>query len=91
MSKTVEMKYNTLAFYYYKTKVNRKGKTFLCRSCGYTEDSDKNAASNLLLDLVEVPYWVRLNNYNLSGFYWRADGLYNLSQELLVPDTSEVL
>lgn len=72
-------------------KANRKGKTFLCKSCGHTEDSDKNAASNLLLDLIEVPYWVRLKKYNIKGFYWKPEGLYNLSQELLVPDTLKVL
>ena len=69
-------------------KANRKGKTFCCTKCRNTVDADLNAASNLELDLYEVPYWVRLKRINRVGFYWRAEGLFDESQESIVPDTS---
>lgn len=68
-------------------KANRKGKTFRCNKCRNTLDADLNAASNLELDLYEIPYWVRLRNINRKGFYWESDGLYSESQESIVPDT----
>lgn len=55
-------------------KVNRKGKTFKCGICGYVADADLNAASNLELDLFEIPYWVRLRKLNREGFFWDSDG-----------------
>ena len=67
-------------------KSNRRGKTFVCTSCGYAADADSNAASNLMIDLYEVPYWVRLKKINLKGFYWDLDGLFNSDQESIVPD-----
>jgi rubredoxin len=70
-------------------KANRKGKTFKCSSCGFTHDADMNAASNLELDLFEVPFWVRLKKMNREGFFWKPDGLFSESQEILVPDAQK--
>lgn len=67
-------------------KANRKGKTFLCDKCGNALDADLNAASNLRLDLAEIPFWVRLSRINRRGFYWRPDGLFSECQEPIVPD-----
>jgi putative transposase len=69
-------------------KSNRKGKTFKCNICGFTADADKNAASNLEIDLYKIPYWVRLKKINLKGFYWKPEGLFTKSQEYIVPDAS---
>lgn len=69
-------------------KANRKGKTFRCTGCGYTADADLNAASNLELDLYEIPSWVRLQKVNRQGFYWRSDGLFFATQEPIVPETN---
>jgi transposase len=68
-------------------KANRKGKTFCCNKCGNMLDADLNAASNLKLDLYEIPFWVRLKKINRKGFYWKTDGIYSESQEPIVPDT----
>lgn len=67
-------------------KANRKGKTFNCDKCGYTHDADENAASNLLLDLYEIPYWVRLKKINIQGFYWKPEGLFSEGHERIVHD-----
>jgi len=66
-------------------KANRKGKTFKCTSCSFVHDSDLNAASNLLLDLFKIPFWVRLKKMNREGFFWKPDGLFSLRQEPIVP------
>ena len=68
-------------------KSNRKGKTFNCDLCGFTTDSDLNAASNLLIDLFEIPFWVRSKKINRQGFYWNHDGLFSKSHEPIVHDT----
>ena len=70
-------------------KDNRKGKTFHCTKCEIKFDADENAASNLLFDLFEIPFWVRLNQINRSGFYWMENGLFDESQESIVPDTEK--
>lgn len=70
-------------------KVNRKGKTFKCSLCGFTHDADLNAASNLELDLFEVPYWVRQKKMNLKGFYWKPDGLFSADQKPIVSDDNK--
>jgi transposase len=70
-------------------KANRKGKMFMCSSCGFKHDADMNAASNLELDLFEVPFWVRLKKMNKEGFFWRPNGLFSLSQEPIVPGALE--
>lgn len=70
-------------------KANRKGKTFCCNKCGNTLDADLNATSNLLLDLYEIPFWVRLKKINRQGFYWDLEGLYSESHESIVHDTKK--
>jgi transposase len=70
-------------------KANRKGKTFECDVCGFTADADLNAASNLELDLFEIPWWVRSKKINMKGFYWNSDGLFSESWESIVPGTKE--
>ena len=70
-------------------KANRKGKVFTCNLCGFTEDADLNAAFNLELDLYEIPYWVRQQRINRSGFYWLEDGLYDVGHESIVRGTEK--
>lgn len=65
-------------------KANRKGKTFRCDVCGFAADADQNAASNLVLDLYEVPRWVRQQKLNRKGFYWMPDGLFDTGYEPIV-------
>jgi hypothetical protein len=72
-------------------KANRKGKTFKCNKCGFTADADLNAASNLELDLFEVPWWVRSMKINLKGFYWTLDNLFSESWEPIVPNTNKAV
>lgn len=67
-------------------KSNRKGKTFNCDLCSFTTDSDLNAASNLSIDLFEIPFWVRSKKINRQGFYWNHDGLFSKSHEPIVHD-----
>lgn len=68
-------------------KANRKGKTFRCDVCQYSDDADRNVAANLRLDLCEVPFWVRQRRLNRSGFYWQPDGLFDVGHEPLVRGT----
>jgi len=72
-------------------KANRKGRTFKCDRCGFTADADMNAASNLALDLFEIPWWVRQSKINRKGFYWLADGLFNDDHEPIVRDAGEAI
>ncbi len=58
-------------------KSNRKGKTFKCLRCGFVADADLNAASNLEIDLFEIPFWVRSSRLNRQGFFWKPDGLFD--------------
>lgn len=71
-------------------KANRKGKQFKCNLCSFIEDSDYNAAVNLELDLVEVPYWLRLRKLNRKGFYWMPDGFFTVSHQPIVGDALKV-
>jgi len=71
-------------------KANRKGKTFKCSECGHKADADLNAASNLELDLMEVPLRVRQKQINRKGFWWLDSGIFDSSgQELAVPATNK--
>lgn len=70
-------------------KANRKGKLFCCNKCGNELDADLNASYNLLLDLYEVPYWVRLKKINRQGFYWMPDGLFSDCHESIVHDAKK--
>ena len=67
-------------------KANRKGKMFRCDACGFAADADRNAASNLRLDLIEVPFWVRQRRLNRKGFYWKSTGLFAAGHEPIVRD-----
>ena len=49
-----------------------------------------NAASNLALNLYEIPYWVRQQKINRNGFYWKLDGLYTAGHERIVRDAQRV-
>lgn len=57
---------------------NRKGKSFLCRNCGFIEDSDINAARNHLAFLPEIDRWLIKGINRTTGFYWNSgfDGVY---------------
>ena len=70
-------------------KANRKGKTFKCDRCGFAADADMNAASNLALDLYEIPYWVRQSKINRQGFYWQEDGLFDDDHEPIVREANK--
>ena len=66
-------------------KANRKGKGFTCNLCGFADDADLNAALNIELTLFVLPYWVRKDGLNrTSGFYWLADGFYDIDHEPIV-------
>ena len=74
----------------YVHKLNRKGKTFSCRNCMYTNDADMNAALNHEQDLVELPFNFRLQKNNIVGFFWKYNGLYNSAgQAFTVPDVKK--
>jgi len=60
-------------------KGNRKGKLFKCLSCGFTLDSDLNAAKNISFELPAISKEQRLKNENRTGFYWLS-----LEQEFIV-------
>lgn len=67
-------------------RANRKGKTFHCNLCGFTEDADQNAASNLRFNLFEIPWWVQRSKMNRKGFYWMFNGLFTTDHEPIVRD-----
>lgn len=59
-------------------KLNRKGKTYLCKHCGLEIDADLNASLNHVVDLPEIPYSLRKLNMNRgNGFYWLKSGFYD--------------
>ncbi len=70
-------------------KRNRNGKLFICGKCGYTVDSDINAAINLSVELPEISSATRQKNINRNGFYWLNSGLYLLGGEHIVPLVQE--
>lgn len=72
-------------------KANRKGKTFKCNRCDFSQDSDLNAASNLKLDLAEIPYWVRLRKINREGFFWKPDGLFSADGKPIVSHAQKAI
>lgn len=75
-------------------KSNRKGKIYICKSCGYIDDADINASKNHLANLPEIPYNLRKMRFNLkSGFYWKPDGYYDVDGGHLqfpLPDKTEI-
>ena len=42
-------------------------------------DADMNAAFNLSKDLVKLPIGIRQMGLNRTGFFWKEDGLFDLS------------
>jgi IS605 OrfB family transposase len=69
-------------------KRNRKQKKFVCSSCGFTTDADRNAAVNISLDLVPLRGKLEREKYkrNRKGFFW-----YEVGQEPIVPDDPQSL
>lgn len=68
-------------------KSNRLAKTFKCTNtnCGFTTDSDLNAACNHEVDLVEIPILVCQKQLNrTTGFYWLCDKVVFV-EEFTVP------
>ena len=67
-------------------KSNRKGKAFICGSCGFKGDSDLNAARNIRLDLRPIGTAERLQQNNRIGFFWVVEG----QEQHIVPDVLKV-
>ena len=65
---------------------NRMGAAFMCDRCGFSADADVNAATNLSLDLFEIPWWVQQSRINRQGFYWLDSGLFTDDHEPIVRD-----
>lgn len=69
-------------------KSNRKGKGFVCTSCGIMLDADENSSQNQLLNLYEIPYRLIVSKLNRTGFYWDEFGIWQAdgsSLESLLP------
>jgi hypothetical protein len=58
-------------------KSNRKGKIFICKGCGHSDDADFNASCNHEQTLPDIPHKLRLLQLNRSGFYWKENGFYD--------------
>ncbi len=58
-------------------KEQRHGKKYSCE-CGYFNDADLNASLNHECELPDVDH-LRHLGYNLAGFYWNPDGIYDLN------------
>lgn len=69
-------------------KANRTGKVFNCKTCGFTEDADLNAARNISLDLPSV-WRERQQRANLKGFQWNPKEKQPVGQECIVHDVKE--
>lgn len=70
-------------------KSQRKGKLYSC-SCGFSSDSDVNAAMNHELSLPEIPWELRRERKNMKGFYWQSNGFFDLNRaEFRVPLTKK--
>ena len=73
-------------------KANRKGKFFKCKHCGHGDDADFNASQNILIrdSLYFLPFGFRRHRFNLKGFFWTSEGLFDANgQELTVPVVPE--
>lgn len=64
---------------------NRKGKRFVCGSCGYAADADMNASCNLALDLPVLERTGRKRPDD-AGFHWPA---LDRGEEPMSPSCSE--
>jgi transposase len=65
-------------------KSNRKGKVFVCKSCGNTIDADLNASQNVEIreKLPNPTYEFREDRVSLKGFFWRLDGFFDSNGEV---------
>jgi ssDNA-binding Zn-finger/Zn-ribbon topoisomerase 1 len=71
--------------------LNRKGKEFCCKNCGFKSDADLNAAINNEVNLFDLSKLYPLDN-KISGFFWKESGVYNLEgKEFTVPSMKEKL
>jgi len=70
-------------------KAARKGKLYVCPTCGMAMDADTNASKNHAIELPEIPRCTVLSNLAKSeGFYWMPNGLFRMDgSEFRVPDT----
>jgi len=70
-------------------KANRKGKEYKCL-CGFHLDADLNASLNHVVELPEISFDFRKLNLNRKGFYWKPEGLFDLTgREFAVPYSSQ--
>lgn len=70
-------------------KANRKGKLYKCKNCGLEIDSDLNSAKNHEQELPKIPYGFCETKLNISGFFWKETGLFDLDGkelETLAPE-----
>lgn len=73
-------------------KANRKGKTYSC-ACGLIIDADTNSSINHEAELPDIdPFrkFIRENKLNVSGFYWKPEGLFTLDLEPIVLDDAKI-
>jgi len=72
-------------------KSNRKGKEFVCRSCGAIHDADTNGARNHEADLYRLPFGIWQLKLNIAGFFWNEHGIFDKEgQAITVPDVKKV-
>jgi len=72
-------------------KSNRKGKEFVCKSCGIILDADTNGALNHEADLYQLPYGLSQMKLNRTGFYWLETRIFDsLGQAITVPDENKL-
>jgi hypothetical protein len=64
-------------------KSNRKGKIYICRGCGFSDDADYNASCNHEQTLPDIPPKLRKLELNRKGFYWKETGFYTLDGDEL--------
>ncbi len=70
-------------------KSNRKGKLYKCKNCGIEIDADLNSAKNHEVKLPTIPYGFRESKKNITGFFWKETGLFDLDGkelETLAPE-----
>lgn len=69
-------------------KSNRIGKIYKCNNCKIEIDSDLNGAKNHEISLPKIPYEICQLKKNISGFFWREEGIFELTgEEFRVPHT----
>lgn len=73
----------------YVHKLNRSGKVFRCRHCGYTIDADMNGAKNNSIDLYFISRQFMTEKNNRKGFFWNQYGIFS-DKEFTVPYSKEI-